>query len=229
VPRILLTIILIIISFSSKAAEPLVSDYAFVMPEYWFVIPGKAVADHVLLFRRYSVAMHKADFDLGKSGKVDRIQIIGNPGQFYNSMIYNCQRHSQTSDFLTLHMPPEISPASFKYDEWIPNMELSILAKNTSSHVVGEYLKGDIFVDANSVGVDNFLRFVSASDMTVQFGEKGDRLNLLITDKFVNMDLADGVRQLLPAVIDVGPKSIHAYTSDEMLKRCLGYKRTGTY
>jgi hypothetical protein len=199
------------------------------MPEYWYLLPGKSIADNTLLFRRFSVAMHKPDFDLGRSGKIDQIQLIGETGQFYNSMIYTCQRSPQKSDFLTFHFPPDISPASFKYDEWVPKIELSVLADNTSSHVIGEYIKGDIFVDANQVGVDDFLRFVAASDIIVQFGAKNDRLNLLIADKFINMDLAGGLRQLLPAIINVEPNSLHAYTNDEMLKRCLTYKRTGKY
>ena len=118
---------------TSAAAETLVSDYVFVMPRQWFLLPASLGKDNQLQFRRYSVALHKDDFDAVKSGTKNQVQIIGQAGTFYNSMIFTCQGNKKKSDFLTFHFPADISPASFKYDEWKPRLDISILADRMSS------------------------------------------------------------------------------------------------
>ena len=212
---------------TSAAAETLVSDYVFVMPRQWFLLPASLGKDNQLQFRRYSVALHKDDFDAVKSGTKNQVQIIGQAGTFYNSMIFTCQGNKKKSDFLTFHFPADISPASFKYDEWKPRLDISILADRMSSNFVSEYMKGDIFVDASTVGVDTFLGFVKASELAVDFGDKHDRLNLSVADKFAGMDLMMGTREMLPMALNIKSSALGVFSDGEMLKRCLQYRTSG--
>jgi hypothetical protein len=216
-----------IASTASVEAEPFVSDFAFVMSTQWFLLPGPPDKDRQLQFRRFSVALHKADFDAVRSGTTSRVQIIGEAGTFYNSMIYTCQGDRGKSDFLTLHFPANVAPASFAFGEWRPRLDVSILADRASSNFVGEYNKGDIFVDASTVGVDTFLGFANAAALTLDFGEKHDRLNLFVADRFANMDLAAGTREMLPLSLNIKPNALRSFSSREMVERCLQYKKSG--
>lgn len=209
----------------STEAAPLVSDFAFVMPEQWFLVPGAPHKDGTLQFRRFSVAMDKADFDSVRSGAKNRVQIIGQAGTFYNSMIYTCQRDTKKSDFLTFHFPSEISPASFQYSDAKPNLNLGLLADKKSTHVTAEYLKGDIFVDASTAGAETFIDLVTASTLTLDFGEKGDRLNLVVADKFATMDLSNATKEMLPILLNIKPQALRSFSNKQMLESCLQYKK----
>jgi hypothetical protein len=210
---------------AGQDSPPAISNFAFVMPEQWFVLPGSPAKPGTLQFRRFSVAMHKADFDSVRSGATDKVQIIGAAGTFYNSMIYTCQSDARKSDFLTFHFPADASPASFGYSDWKPRLNISVLANGTSTTFMSEYLKGDIFADASAVGIQTFLSFVAASDLVVSFGEKDDRLNLFVADKFATMNLSAGTKQMLPDLLHIKPSALPGYSNQEMVKRCLQYKR----
>jgi len=105
----------------AQAGAPAVSDFAFVMSDTWFVLPGPSPRDDALLFRRYGVAMRKAAFDAVRSGRTRQIELIGQPGTFYNSMIYTCRKVPDKPDYLTFHLPPTVTPASFKYEDMRPS------------------------------------------------------------------------------------------------------------
>lgn len=218
-----------IASMGSVEAAPLVSDFAFVMSGQWFLLPNGIGKDRQLQFRRFSVAMHKADFEDVRSGKSSQVQIIGQAGTFYNSMIYTCQGDRKKSDFLTLHFPADVAPASFAFDDWRPRLDVSILADRMSSNFVGEYNKGDIFVDASTVGAETFLGFANASALTLDFGDKHDRLNLFVADRFATMDLSSGTREMLPVALNIKPNALRSFSTREMVERCLQYKNSGRF
>jgi hypothetical protein len=171
--------------------------------------------------------MPKEDFDEVRSGRRSRVRLMGQTGTFYNSIIYTCQSDGKKSDFLTFHFPADISPASFKYDEWKPKLDISILADGTSTHIIAEYIKGDIFVDEGTVGAGIFLNFANAAALTLDFGERSDKLNLLVADRFATMDLSKATREILPIVLSVKPNALRTFSNREMVERCLQYKRDG--
>jgi hypothetical protein len=213
---------------AGASAESFVSDFAFVMSPQWFLLPGNrenGTRDQ-LQFRRFSVVVHKADFDSVRSGAKDDVKFIGDVGTFYNSLIYTCQKNAKKSDFLTFHFPVAVSPASFRYDDWKPKLDVSILADKTSTHLIAEYMKGDIFVDANAVGVETFLQFVGATALTVDFGDKGDRLNFLVADSFATTNLSGITGELVPVMLGIKPNQVRIFSNMEMVKRCLEYKRS---
>jgi hypothetical protein len=210
----------------SLEAVSIVSDSAFVMPREWFVWPGSQKDDREIAFRRFSVAVHKNDLDSLMLGAKKDIQFIGDVGTFFNSVIFTCHKDKSKSDFLTFHIPPDVSPASFKYDEWRPKLEINLLADKVASHFTGEYIKGDIFVDANSVGVETFVTFLDASSITIDFGDKSDRLNLSMAEKLSGVDLLSQLRELLPIGLKIAPNDLVALSNNEMLERCLQYKKS---
>jgi len=129
----------------ASAAEdrPAISDFVFAMPDKWFLIPGRESSEGVLVFRRFSVAMHREDFEV-INGRPQKIKVIGGLGQFYNSMIYFCQRSRARSDSVALHLPDQLSPASFAYGEWVSRLEVRVLADNLSVKMPGEYQRRSI-------------------------------------------------------------------------------------
>ncbi len=209
---------------SAHARPAFVSDFAFVMPDIWFVLPGTARNDDTLLFRRYSVAMHRAAFDATRSGKADKIDIIGPPGTFYNSMIYTCRKIPDKPDYLTFHLPPTVIPASFKYDDHKPQLTIDILADKESSRNVGEYNKGDLFLDATDAEAGNLRRLMRASDISVQFGARKDRLKLAVTNHLSRLELAKMVKEMLPLLLKVDPATLRSFTSTELREHCLAYR-----
>jgi hypothetical protein len=207
--------------------KPIVSDFVFAMPQHWFLLPGNSEDDNKLIFRRFSMAMHKADFDDLRSGRTENINIIGEPGQFYNSMLYFCQRSRMKADFLQFHLPADVTPASFKYGDWVSSLEIRILTDLGSMRVSGEYMKGDLFVDADATDPKFFVSLIQSSELTVEFGTQNDRLNLFVGDRLMKSDLKGFVVTALPMMLNV--KSLKHFTNQEMMDRCLSYKKTGRY
>jgi hypothetical protein len=208
---------------AAHAGPPIVSDFAFVMPETWFLLPGPSRGDEAILFRRYSVVMRKTDYAAVRSGGTSKSQIIGPPGQFYNSMIYTCRKRSDKSDYLTFHLPPQVSPASFKYATNQAGLQINIVADTEPSRAVVEYKQGDIFLDADA-GAGNLLRLMRAFEITINFGRRNDRLDLRVTEKFGSMELAKGVKELLPLVAKIDPGALRSFSNEELRQYCLAYK-----
>jgi hypothetical protein len=93
--------------------------------------------------------------------------------------------------------------------------------------VTGEYIKGDLFIDATDPR--SFRSLVFSSELTLEFGDQNDRLNLFVGDRLSNSDLKDVVLTLLPVMLNAKSHSLRHFNNAEMLESCLQYKRTGKY
>jgi hypothetical protein len=214
----------------NRQEELIVTNFFFAMPSYWIVIPEKSDYGGQLLFRRYSVALRRQAIEDAKSGNSKQLQIIGAPGMFYNTMIYNCQRDQRKSDFLTFHIPDELSPSSFRRDERVPQLAIRVLIDRVSMTYDAEYIKGDIFLDASSTReTGDFLRLLNAAEIIVEFGDQKDRLNLFVGDTLGNAKLADFVREALPPLLKLSPNTLRFLNNAEMLRICMTYKKTGHF
>jgi hypothetical protein len=209
---------------SAHAGSALVSDYAFVMPDTWFLLPGPSPRADALLFRRYSLATPKTSFDAIRSGKTSQVDIVGPPGTFYNSMIYTCRKTLDKPDYLTFHLPSPIAPASFEYDAHRPELTINIATDKGTIRNVAEYNKGDIFVDASTADAANLLRLMQASEIAVRFGSPKDLLNLSIRDKYGRVELAKAVKATLPIMLKFEPGALRSFSNQELREHCLAYR-----
>jgi hypothetical protein len=214
-------------ALTEERDQPIVANFVFAMPQVWFLLPSKSTSDNSLIFRRFSVAMHKVDFDDLRSDRTESVKIIGEAGQFYNSMLYFCQRSNMKADFVQFHLPADVTPASFKYDDWVSSLEIRILTNISSMRVRGEYMKGDLFVDADATEQKLFLSLIESSELTVEFGSQNDRLNLFVSDKLMKANLKRLLVTALPIMFNL--KNLKHFTNQEMTERCLSYKKTGRF
>jgi hypothetical protein len=156
------------------------NSFAFIMPSFWLLVPGKLISDGQLMFRRYSVTIQRQNLNEIDSGVNDKVTVISGPGSFTNSMIFNCERDRRRVDFVTIHLPDYADPASFDHQEWV---SIQILVDGRSQTVKGEYIKGDLFVDANQYdSIDEFRRLLSASRIIFEFGRNNDRISFGVSD-----------------------------------------------
>jgi hypothetical protein len=79
-------------------------------------------------------------------------------------------------------------------------------------------------VDATDAEAGNLLRLMKASDITIDFGGRKDRLSLGIADKFGSMELTRGIKSMLPQIIKVDPAALISFSNDELRARCLAYR-----
>jgi Sel1 repeat-containing protein len=206
-----------------------INDYAFVMPTFWLLLSSNAVGDGMLLFRRYSVIVEKQNLKEIDSRKSDELRVISPPGLLVNSMIYSCQRDRQKSDFLTVHLPDNAHPTSFEHQEWISKLEMRILADGRAGSVVGEYIKGDIFIDADDYeSKGDFLKLLSASRLIFEFGSKRDRITFAVDDQVGSARLGLFMREYLPR-LPIFASGLRFLTNADMLRSCAGYKNTGRF
>jgi hypothetical protein len=206
-----------------------VGEYAFIMPSDWVLLPERARSqrgtNEAILFRRFSVATHLSDFKRLRSGETDEVQLIGQTGTFYNSMIFNCVR--KKVDYLTLHLPSAVSVSSFESDGWKSSMEVRILANGVSIRSSAEYINRDIFLDAaNFKSNIDFLHILAATEIITEFGERGDRLNLFVSDQLGKANLAYAEKEMIPKLMNA---KAHFLNTTEMLAKCRQFKRTGAF
>jgi hypothetical protein len=201
---------------------------AFVMPSYWILARSMAVADQKLMFRRYSVIIERENLSDIDAGKNQQVTILSE-GSLINSMIFNCERDRQKTDFLTIHLPDYLDPQSFDHRQWVSRLDIRNLADERSGSVEGEYIKGDIFIDANKYqSTKDFLNLISASRLSVEFGDKNDRVILAASDQIGSANMRGFIREYLPHIPNFASGLQFLDTAD-MIQACLRYKRTGRY
>src|SRR5262249_3314268 len=151
------------------------------------------------------------------------VEVIGPAGTLFNTILYVCTRDRK--DHLTFHMPDQLGLASFGRDEWVSSLQARILADNAAVKFQAEYIKGDLFVDADGSGrVKDFMDLLKASDITVEFGDKNDRFHLFIGDTFSGVKLTDFTRGALPTLLQKKPQTFKFLSTEQMLKACATYK-----
>lgn len=204
------------------------NSFAFIMPTYWILWREKAIDNEQALFRRYSLLIERSNLTEIDSGKTQDVHLLEHPGSFINSMIYNCQRDRRKSDFITIHLPESAHPKSFDYHEWVSRLEVRILADGASSTVGGEYIQGDLFMDANALGSARFLSLLSASRLIFEFGEKNDRVSFAVAEQIGNAKIGSFIREALPMAVKAS-SSLQFLSGADMLARCSIFKRTGRF
>ena len=223
-----LAVLLGLIAFASGSrAQPVLSDHAFIMPPIWVIMPGQEIRNGNLMFRRFSLALQKSNFDEARA-KGGGVEAIGPAGTLFNTMLYVCPR--TRTDHLTFHMPDQVGLASFRRDEWVSSLPARILADGSSVKFGAEYIKGDLFVDADGSGhLKDFLDVLNATDIVVEFGAENDRFHLFVGDIFASIKLSDFLRGALPMLLQKKPATFKFLSTAQMLKACANYKKTGKY
>ena len=205
------------------------NSFAFIMPSFWILVPGNAVRDGQLLFRRYSVIIEKQNLNEIDLGTNERVTIISAPGSLTNSMIFNCQRDRRKTDFLTVHLPDNADPTSFEHQEWVSRLDIRILADGGSQSVQGEYIKGDLFIDANAYDfTSEFFRLLSSSRIVFEFGKNNDRIHFAVSDQIGSANIGAFMREYLSRLPDFA-SGLRFLSSRDMARLCSTYKRTGRF
>lgn len=223
--RLALAILALFVLVVDARSQENVSDFVFLMPPEWIIIPSSAVHNDNLQFRRFSVAIQNADYEGVKTGTSPRMQLIGPPGTFFNSIIFNCAHDPDRRDFLTFHLPDEVGPTSFKRDDWVSKVDVRVLADSRSASFPGEYIKGDLFIDAsNDRATNGFDRMLTSQELIIEFGHTNDRLNLFIGNTIGKATFGEFMRAAVPETLSV-PANSYLSTA-AMLARCRSFKRT---
>jgi hypothetical protein len=208
-------------------AQPLLSDHAFIMAPTWVIMPGQEIRNGKLMFRRFSLGLQKSNFDEVRA-KGGGVEAIGPAGTLFNTMLYVCPRNE--IDHLTFHMPDQVELNSFGRDGRVPSLQVNIRADASATKFEAEYIKGDLFVDADGSGhLKDFLDLLDASDITVEFGERQDQFHLFVGNTFASVKLADFLRGALPTLLQKKPSAFKFLSTEQMLKACANYKKSGKY
>lgn len=217
-----------LVGFASPAiAQPLLSNQAFIMPPAWVIVPGQEVQHGKLMFRRFSLGLGKSNFDQSRA-KGSGVQAIGAAGTLFNTMLYVCPPTG--IEHVVFHMPDEVGIESFGRGEQVPSLKTNIRADASAATFEAEYINGDLFIDADGSGqLKDFLALLDASDMTVEFGEKNDRFNLFVGNTFAGVKLVEFVRTALPQLMKKKPAAFKFMSTEQMIKTCGNFRKTGKY
>ncbi len=205
------------------------NSLAFIMPSYWILMRGTAVRDGQLLFRRFSFIVDRQNLANIDSGANEKVAILSDAGSLTNSMIFNCRRDRLKTDFLTIHLPDQLDPSSFAHQEWVSDLEIRFLADGRSGSFQGEYIKGDLFVDADQFSsLADFFKLLSASRIIIEFGDKKDRINLAISDQIGSANIGGFLREYLPRIPSLA-SGLKFLNVTDMTSMCSRYKSTGRF
>jgi len=91
---------------------------------------------------------------------------------------------------------------------------------------MGEYIRGDLFLDAAVMPVDDYLQLLTATRVTYEFGDKNDRLQFIIENQWGDAAIGDYLRGAVSQFYRIDPKAIGIFDTEAMLRACLAYKRT---
>jgi hypothetical protein len=213
------------------AAAEMVHDInkvAFAMPTEWLLVPKMTTNKHNdLLFRRYGmktgIREGVTDFDPAKY----KLLLLDPPGTLVNSLIFVCRRSRQETDTLTIHLPNSVGLRSFEYGDWHSKFEIRSLADGQSRRTSGEYIKGDLFLDAADMEISDFLQLLSARHVTYELGKENDRVQFIVADTFGEAIIKDFVHFAVPELMHVSASAISYFDTSGMLSACLNYKKTG--
>jgi hypothetical protein len=204
------------IATGAYAQELFLHDVLFASSKDWFLIDGLQVPNPrgmqggKLMFRKYYVYII--------ANKIDDVPSLA------NSMLFTCQKGHR--DYLTFHIPDRVVP-KMRRDQWISEMNMRILADGTSTEFIGEYIKGDIFVDITSTTFDDLLHVIESKEISVEFGPGNDRLNFY-QDDFTpggTGDLRGFLREYLPESLkNVGGRNFRTFDQRSMFEACRKYK-----
>ncbi len=111
----------------------------------------------------------------------------------------------------------------------VSDLEIRFLADGRSGTVRGEYIKGDLFIDANQFSpIADFFKLLSASRLIVEIGDKKDRITLAISDQIGSANIGGFLREYLPHIPSFAP-GLKFLSIADVASMCSRYKSTGHF
>jgi hypothetical protein len=212
----LISLLFICMAPSAFAQEIPLQKVLFASSKDWFLIEGlqvpnpKGLQGAKLMFRKYYLYI--------VDDKLDDLSSLA------TSMSFMCQKGHL--DFITFHIPDKVTPEMAR-NQWISSMDIRILADDISTEFVGEYIKGDIFIDITSNTLDDLLKVISSKHISVEFGPRNDRLNFY-QDDFTpggSGNIKGFLRDYVPMSLKtVGGRNFRTFDEASMFQACRQYK-----
>jgi hypothetical protein len=197
------------------------------MSPMWVIVDSDSVKDGRLTTRRYGLIVDAETFrtiEMNGSGPL-KIATSG----LVNPMTFTCVQDTGYSDYLTFRFPAGTSLESVRFDDSMLRLSARILSDTSSYRAMGEYRKGDLFVDLKDIEAGAVLLPLDARRLTVEFGNKNDRLNLAAEYKLGSSNVNQFIQDVLPETLNVPSREVRLLATDDMLTTCLSYKHTGKY
>lgn len=224
----LLVIWAAIISSTMTGLAHDLNDVAFVGSPEWAILSPGSIKSDSLIIRRYAFTASRASYAGARKNPDARLELLDEPGTVVNAMFLNCRRKKSETDFLVLHLPEQTSLKSFPYDEWKSTIGIRTLADGKSRSVQGEYIKGDLFIDAKDMEIADFIDLMSSKELLFEFGDKADRGQLAFAEQIGTAKLQQFVRAVLPDLVKMhGAQRVQFLTSAQALAACVNFKKTG--
>lgn len=206
-----------------------INRIAFITPKEWLLVRPLAISkDGQLLFRRYGIKIGNLHGDLDPKPDSFELQYLDPPGTLINVQLFNCPRDGQYANFLTVHLPETVGLRSFDLKDWQSKLQIRTLADGNSRALEGEFIKGDLFIGADRLPFEDFLRLLDASRTIVEFGDKNDRILFIVEDQFGRARIKDFLRDVLPERMNWDVKALRYFNTREMITACLDFRRNGS-
>jgi hypothetical protein len=191
----------------------------FVSSPKWHFLRQRALAQDILLFRKYSFPV------IDDKMKLDDISTVT------NSMMYGCQRTARYSDYVQFEFPTWIELKGIDSNSWISQIDLRIAIDKRTFTAVGEYRNRELAVDLNDTQKDNLLRLLVSEETVIEFGPNNERLTLYQKYRTPSggniVGFMDDIVQQISSILKSG--KVESMEEETMLERCSNYKRTGRY
>lgn len=206
-----------------------INRIAFITPKEWLLVQPLAISkDGQLLFRRYGIKIGNLQGDLDPKPDSFELEYLDPPGTLINVQLFNCPRDGQYANFLTVHLPETVGLRSFDLKDWQSKLQIRTLADGNSRALEGEFIQGDLFIGADRLPFEDFLRLLDASRTTVEFGDKNDRIQFIVEDQFGKARIKDFMRDVLPERMNWDVKTLRYFNTREMIAACLDFRRNGS-
>lgn len=123
-----------------------------------------------------------------KNELIYRRYSVFSDGSMKNLMNFVCPKETKRPLHLMLKWPTDVHPKDFK-DEWLESVPVSILINNTTAFkAIGEYIRGELFIDRTEESKDVFDQLVVSKEIVVRLRgyefryEASDNMSGLLKD-----------------------------------------------
>lgn len=224
--KFILVVLTMLVSRVSLAADdsrqiPL-DPYIFFSTSSWFLLPAAEDAalrkgDHTAaIFRRYAVLGAKDDWRARKGSDEPLKAVQGAP--FVNILNFHCKEPGY-NNHVTLHIPNWATLKGVNHEDWLNELPSRVLVDGTTSTaLVGEFLKGDYFVDVDGGNDDAIRQILNGTQLTFALSSR-DKIEVFATDNPGSTNLMGFFGDLLVQQFAL-PAAPIAVTTDEMLQLC---------
>lgn len=205
-----------------------IAEIAFVGSPEWAILSPGSIKPDELIIRRYAFKVSKESYSAARSDPAAKLNVVDPPGTIINSMFFICRRKSDETDVLVLHLPDTVSMQSFPYEEWKSTIGIRTLADGKSRAVQGEYIKGDLFIDAKDMAIVDFIALMSSTELIFEFGDKADRGRMIFEEKTGATKMKQLIHDVLPGMVKhMGAQRVQFLTTSQALAACDHFKKTG--